>query len=151
MTAIPASPVVVMFSTPAFPRCDAHRYALSARQVAGVAPSMPLIRVPGGASRVAGLIAWRGEVMPVVDFRSEVERLAAAGPEPRLLMVRVGARFRGHTVAFPVHPLMTLHRPTGDDREEAGHGPKPPFVASFFGVAGDRVALLNLDELIGSE
>jgi chemotaxis signal transduction protein len=138
-----AARLVVMFSSPALPRCGAHRYGLSARRIAAVIPSLPICVVPGSAPRVTGVAAWRGGVMPVMDFRDACDRPAIE--RERLLVVRSG----GALVAFPVEAEMALHQATRDDREaDDERDSNPPFVAGTFIVAGSRLALLDLDALL---
>ncbi len=58
-----------MFSSPALPGCEAPRYALSARRVVAVVPSLAITPVPGSTAPIVGVAVWRGQVTPVVDFR----------------------------------------------------------------------------------
>jgi chemotaxis-related protein WspB len=44
------------------------RYALDARQVREVVPSVMLRAVPHAPAEVAGLATWRGQVAPVIDL-----------------------------------------------------------------------------------
>ncbi len=143
------SPLVVMFSTPSLPICEGACYGLSARQVVAVVPALSATRVPGSPPHVAGVATRDREAICVVDVCSGNEPTTRRGREPRHLLARTGPQWQGQAVAFAVNPTVTLHRPTGEDREHPGRGAKPPFVAGFFGVAGTSVALLDLDVLVG--
>jgi chemotaxis signal transduction protein len=142
----PPEPMVVIFSTPALPRCPAARYALSGRQVAAVVePSAPLV-VPGSAPHMAGLSWWRDVVVPVVDFREAPARTDESS-RGRRLVARCGGRLRGSLVAFSIDPDLTMHRPSAEDRPVPDIE-CPPFAAGLFNVGGETVALLDLERLI---
>ncbi len=79
------------------------RFAMEALRVTEVVPSVPLRVVPGAPAFVAGLLAYRGKVLPVLDLlqlmkghrcrnalstRVIVVDCAAAGEPPRLLGLR---------------------------------------------------------------
>lgn len=50
-------------------RLGAGRYAVPAVDVAEVLPVPPRTRVPGAPEWVAGVVNWRGHVLPVADLR----------------------------------------------------------------------------------
>ncbi|MFI5179272.1 MAG: chemotaxis protein CheW [Vicinamibacterales bacterium] len=146
---IPAG-LVVTFSSPALPRCSAPRYALSARRVAVVVRSLPVCMVPGSARFIVGVTFWRGEALPVIDFRDAADRDATSDAH-RFLVARCGGPMSGTSVAFSVDAEMALHQPTRDDRAaDDDVGFVPPFVAGMFDVGGNRLALLDLDALLGA-
>jgi chemotaxis-related protein WspB len=71
------------------------RYAVPTRGVEEVVPFVPVRAVPGAPAAVAGVIAWRGRIVPVVDLGRLLQGAASA---PRLStriavcnLVRAGA------------------------------------------------------------
>lgn len=54
------------------------RYALPSRCVVEVVPAVPLRSVPGAARGLAGLLAYRGRIVPVVDLGEAFGGQAAA-------------------------------------------------------------------------
>jgi chemotaxis signal transduction protein len=141
-----AEPVALLFSTTALPAADTNRYALSARQVAAIIQPTEMIRVPGCAAHVAGVTLWRDVVVPVVDFRRQLQESAA---NTRRLIARCGADGRQSLVAFSIDAEIVMHKPAAGDRllPEASC---PPFATGVFNIDGDRVALLDLDALVAS-
>jgi chemotaxis signal transduction protein len=137
---------VLLFSTRALPPSGVQRYAISARQVVAVVESLPVVRVPGSLPHMRGIAVWRGDVVPVIDFRGEEAR--AGRVSDRYLIARCGPGHAGAPVAFGVDPAIVLHRPTRDDRENPGVAEAPPHVTGFFGVGGEPIGLVDLDALI---
>jgi chemotaxis-related protein WspB len=74
------------------------RYALPTRHVVEVVPAVGLRLVPDVPAAVAGLLHYRGQVLPVVDL---ARRLGAA-PAPRALATRIVVCEREDAV--PVRP-----------------------------------------------
>jgi chemotaxis signal transduction protein len=145
-TAEAAEPIVLLFSTPALPRCAATRFALSGRQVAAVAQPVSLIPVPGSAPCVTGVAWWRNLVVPVIDFRGAGDHDDAA-QRRRQLIAQCGPRLGNTLVAFAVDAEVALHRPGAGDQKAAGVA-CPPFAAGVFDIGGEAVALLDLDALL---
>jgi chemotaxis signal transduction protein len=141
-----AEPIVLLFSTPALPRCSATRFALSGRQVAAIAQPMSPIPVPGCAPCITGVVWWRDLVVPVIDFRGAGEHNDAP-QRRRQLIAQCGPRLGNTLVAFAVDSEITLHRPDTGDQKTAGV-PCPPFAAGVFDIGGEPVALLDLDALL---
>jgi len=141
-----AGPIVLLFSTPALPRCSATRFALSGRQVAAIAQPMSPIPVPGCAPCITGVVWWRDLVVPVIDFRGAGEHNDAP-QRRRQLIAQCGPRLGNTLVAFAVDSEITLHRPDTGDQKTAGV-PCPPFAAGVFDIGGEPVALLDLDALL---
>ena len=141
-----AEQIVLLFSTPALPRCAAPRFALSGRQVAAISQPMSPIPVPGSAPYVTGVAWWRNLVVPVIDFRGPGEHDDEA-QRRRQLIAQCGPRLGNTLVAFAVDAEIALHRPgTGDER--AAGVPCPSFAAGMFDIGGEPVALLDLDSLL---
>ncbi len=137
-------PLAVLFFSPALPRCGAPQCALSARRIAAVIQSAPVITVPGSARHIAGVVMWRDEAVPVIDVREAHGRPA---PEhARFIVARCGS---GGHVAFECAGGVMLHQPTRQDRQ-IEDGPVAPFVTGVFGIAGDPVALLDLDAMLAA-
>lgn len=141
-----AEQIVLLFSTPALPRCAAPRFALSGRQVAAISQPMSPIPVPGSAPYVTGVAWWRNLVVPVIDFRGPGGHDDEA-QRRRQVIAQCGPRLGNTLVAFAVDAEIALHRPgTGDER--AAGVPCPPFAAGMFDIGGEQVALLDLDSLL---
>src|SRR5688572_10408556 len=66
-------------------RVGDERYALPTASVVEVVPAVPLRPVPGTPEAVAGLLAYRGQVVPVVDL----PRLLGRGAAPVRLSTRI--------------------------------------------------------------
>ncbi len=141
-----AEPMIVLFSTPALPHCEAPRYALSGRRIAAIAPPLSSIVVPGSAPHVTGVAWWRNAIVPLIDFRLAGDH-ADGTRLRRCVIARCGARLDGALVAFPVHSDIVVHRPSADDRQSAD-APHADFTFGMFDVDGEAVALLDLDSLL---
>jgi chemotaxis signal transduction protein len=142
----PAEPMILLFSTPALPHCDAPRYALSGRRIAAIAQPLSTMVVPGSAPHVTGVAWWRDSVVPVIDFRGPGDHDDAAQLR-RCVIARCGTRLDNALVAFPVNSDIEVHRPSADDRQAAA-APHPAFALGMFDVDGEVVALLDLDALL---
>jgi chemotaxis signal transduction protein len=145
----PAEQMVLLFSTPALPRCEARRYALSGRQIAAIVQPLSPMEVPGSAPYVTGVAWWRDGVVPVIDFRGRGEH-GVATTRRRCVIAQCGARLGGALVAFSVDADIALHRPAAENRQVPGM-PRPAFVSGMFEVDGEAVALLDLDVLLAPE
>jgi len=141
--------MVVMFSSPALPRCDATRYAVTGRQTAAIVQPMPVISVPGCARHVKGVAWWRETAVAVIDFRGPGSRDDAESRR-RWVIAQCGPSLGRSLVAFPVDADITVHRPSAEDRPVAGVG-RPRFAVGMFDVGGEVVALVDVDALLSSE
>jgi chemotaxis signal transduction protein len=141
-----AEPMILLFSTPALPHCEAPRYALSGRRIAAIAQPLSPIVVPGSAPHVTGVAWWRNAVVPLIDFRGPGDRAEAAQLR-RCVIARCGTRLDSALVAFPVNSDIAVHRPSADDRQAAANS-HPAFTLGMFDVDGEVVALLDLDALL---
>jgi len=141
-----AEQIVLLFSTPALPRCAAPRFALSGRQIASISQPMSPIPVPGSAPHVTGVAWWRDVVVPIIDFRGPGEHDDAA-QRRRQVIAQCGPRLGSALVAFAVDAEMAMHRPGSGDQRAAAV-PCPSFAAGMFDVGGEPVALLDLDALL---
>jgi chemotaxis signal transduction protein len=144
-----AERMVLLFSTPALPRCAARRYALSGRRIAAIVQPLSPIVVPGSAPHVTGVAWWRDAVVPLIDFRGPGDHDDAAHGR-RCVIAQCGAQLGGTLVAFPVDSEIALHRPEAENRQAAGV-PRPPFAVGMFDIDGEAVALLDLDTLLAPE
>lgn len=138
--------IVLLFSTPALPRCAAPRFALSGRQIAAIAQPMSPIPVPGSAPHVTGVAWWRNLVVPVIDFRGAGEHDDLA-QRRRQVIAQCGPRLGNTLVAFVVDAEISLHRPGAGDERASGVA-CPSFAAGMFDIGGEPVALLDLDSLL---
>ena len=84
------------------------RYALPSASVVEVVPSVPLRAVPRVHDGIAGLLAYRGHVVPVVDLC----RLFGRGPCPQRLSSRIAVCDRGGA-------LRPIGESVASDREQA--------------------------------
>jgi chemotaxis signal transduction protein len=141
-----AEPMILLFSTPALPHCEAPRYALSGRRIAAIAQPLSPIVVPGSAPHVTGVAWWRNAVVPLIDFRAPGRHVDEAQLR-RCVIARCGTRLDSALVAFPVNSDIAVHRPSADDRQSAA-APHPDFTLGMFDVDGEAVALLDLDALL---
>jgi chemotaxis signal transduction protein len=141
--------MVLLFSTPALPRCEARRYALSGRQIAAIVQPLSPMDVPGSASHVAGVAWWRDGIVPVIDFRGRGEH-GDATMRRRCVIAQCGTQLGGALVAFSVDAEIALHQPAVENRQVTGMR-RPAFVSGLFEVAGEAVALLDLDALLAPE
>jgi len=146
------APLVVTFGSDALPAVGVSRYAISARRVAGVESGLDIANVPGSERPVHGISIWRGEVLPVLDFRqsaSDDERR-----DRRLLILRCGGSLTGTSVAIPVDAETALCQPSRDnllvDRSRTAVSATSPFVAGLFDVRGQKVALIDPDALLST-
>ena len=154
-TAAPATsndggPLIVTFGTAALPPCGATRHAISARRVAGLESALHVASVPGSEPPVIGVSVWRGEVLPVIDFRHAVP--AREFERQRHLIIRCGGALAGMSVAIPIDAETALHQPTGENRRvdlvDMRPGEVPAFVTGLFDVRGHTVALIDPDTLM---
>jgi chemotaxis signal transduction protein len=142
-----AAPVLI-FATPALPRVGVSRFALSCRRIVGVAQELSITMVPGSAPHVAGLAWWRDTVVPVIDWRG---RASSDGAARRRCLIACGAERGGAAyVGLPVDADVAMHQPNAEDRA-ASNVACPPFAAGVFAVAGQPVALLDLDALLDGD
>jgi chemotaxis signal transduction protein len=141
-----AEQIVLLFSTPALPRCAAPRFALSGRQVAAISQPMSPIPVPGSAPYVTGVAWWRNLVVPVIDFRGPGGHDDEA-QRRRQVIAQCGPRLGNTLVAFAVDAEIALHRPGASDARADGV-PCPSFAAGMFDIGGEPVALLDLDSML---
>jgi chemotaxis signal transduction protein len=149
-------PLVVTFGSEALPRCGATRFAVSARRVAGLESTLHVATVPWSEPPVIGISVWRGEAIPVVDFRQQGPPAGADAERSferqRLMIVRCGGSLNGTSFAMPVDAETSLHQPTTDNRpatrvDDSGDE-HATFVKGLFDVRGRTVALIDPDALM---
>jgi chemotaxis signal transduction protein len=126
----------------ALPGGGALRFALPAAQVVEVAPCPrpPALRpLPGAPASLLGLLAWRGEPLPVLDLARAVGLPDAPGASPALSRALVARAARSRQlVVFPVERIAGLRE---------GPFPQRPFVSTAApettepSVAGGRLIL----------
>jgi len=63
------------------------RYAVDMNTVAEVVPVPPTTRVPGGPAWLAGVVNWRGRVLPILDLRPLVGAPLSPMPTSARLVV----------------------------------------------------------------
>lgn len=129
------------------------RYGIEAACVVEVVPAVPLRAVPGTVPGVAGLLRFRGELVPVVDLGV----VWAGRPSPGRLSSRIvvcelatseGAAADEASRARPRIGLLAervLRLASVDpDAAEAGDGPKTPGARGLGRIVRDGEALLQL-------
>jgi chemotaxis signal transduction protein len=133
-----AADLVVTFQSAALPRCATARYALCARQVAGVVQALQVMPLPGAPSFVAGLSSWQGAAVPLVDF-------TGAQRHSRFLLVRT----QDGCAAIPVEADVALRHASSEHRQVGGRS--APFITGLFETGDERIALLDVDALVSSD
>ncbi len=142
------------------------RYAISTAHVVEVVPAVPLRALPGTPPEVAGLLAYRGRILPVVDLARRLGR----PPAPAALSTRIVVCERALETQStgPANSSMSDDRPllgilAGDvtrvgeldpDVEGSHPGVRPEGLAAVGRVTFDEgglVQLVNLEGLLGAE
>lgn len=117
MTAPAAGPLVTFM-------VDGIRFALAVSDVIELTPLRNVTPVPATADRVAGVTAWRGKTIPVIDLRRYLKR---PEPEPdvksRLLIVGRPAPF-GILIGEPGRILRESDRSAVDVADESDRSPE---------------------------
>jgi len=112
-------------------------YAIQARQLAGVLSHARVTAVPGADERLAGVLAHRGELLPVL----KTERIL--GQDATHCDAILLLNCRGSTMALPVKKILGALELPGDDPTHAEQAPAgtPP---CFPGVRlmGDAVVVI---------
>ena len=102
--------------------------------------------MPGTPSYVAGLAAWRGVVIPVLDLS---RRAGPACGRGRHLLVRRGSGSSAAAAALPIDRNVVLHHASDADTP-VEHQPGVPAGVHLFAIRGETVALLDLDVALGT-
>jgi chemotaxis-related protein WspB len=142
------------------------RYALPSAHVVEVVPSVPLRKVPGAPAAVAGLLDYRGQVVPVVDLA----RRLGAPPAPPAYATRIVVceRSVAHATTGPAAGSIGTQRPLlgilaadvthvgmlDPDAEGSHAGPLPDGVRTLGRVTRDAhglVQLVTLEGLVDAE
>ena len=123
-------------------------YVIDATSVVEVVPSVPLRRVPGGPSSLAGLLSYRGAVIPVVDLC----QLLGDDACPALMSSRIAvcARDDGRLLGVLAQRVTRLVDVDPDAADAVG-GPETPGIPALGRVVpvGERlVQLVRIDELV---
>lgn len=122
------------------------RYALETRWVAQALALPPLTPLPGVPGYVAGIVAWRGQVLAVLDLRALLSLNVNRLTEPAAIIV-----VRGEAMEF----ALLADRVLGVQRSaRAGLSPGVPGVLParpgyLLGVAADRTAVLDGAMMLG--
>lgn len=142
-------------------RVGAERYAIPTSSVVEVVPAVPLRAVPDTPPEVAGLLAYRGQVVPVVDLARRLGR----PPAPAAFSTRIvicqreaGAGGTGPAAAVASAERLLLGVLAGDvtrvgslDPEAVGShpGPSPDALRALGRVTFDDEGLVQLVTLEG--
>ena len=128
------------------------RYALPARVVVEVLPRVLLSRVPHAKPWHAGLLAYRGSAVPVIDLN---RRLLDASCPPRLgnrvLLVEHERRATGQRERFGllVEQVLEVRSLPSSAEPPAAHAGRDIQVVSLAG--GELLQLLDLDAILGGD
>lgn len=119
------------------------RYAVRARQLVGVVRGDSVTAVPQSDERFAGVLAWRGELLPVL--RTECVLGPPTVPSDAILLLDC----RGQTLALPVEKVSGAMDLTGDDALEEAQVPAgtPPHFPAVRRMGETLVAILDPDGL----
>jgi purine-binding chemotaxis protein CheW len=122
-------------------RFGSARYAVAMASVAEVVPVPVTTRIPGCPSWLAGVINWRGRVLPVVDPRSLLgAELSPLPSSARLLVLSVDGVEAG-LLAEAVSGLLEA----GDEAPEAPPATAPTSATSLIiGVVNDASGPISL-------
>lgn len=147
-------------------RVGGERYAIPTAHVVEVVPAVPLRGVPGTPPEVAGLLSYRGQIVPVVDLARRLGREPA--PAAHSTRIVVCDRAVATHSAGPATASMTGDRRllgvlaadvtrVGelDPEAEGSHpGPRPEGLCALGRVTFDAdglVQLVSLEGLVGAE
>jgi chemotaxis signal transduction protein len=140
---------VALFSSSALPHCGVARFALSGRRLVAVVQSLAARAVPGTPSYVVAIATWRGLAVPLIDLSGRTS-VPAAGQTGRHLLVRYGTGPQAVVVGIAIGRDVALHHASSADTALARRADDLPAGIRLFAVAGQPVALLDLDALIGA-
>lgn len=129
------------YSTAVVVRFGSARYAVAMSSVAEVVPVPVMTRIPGCPSWLAGVINWRGRVLPVVDPRSLLgAELSPMPSSARLLVLSVDGVEAG-LLAEAVSGLLEA----GDEAPDAPPATAPTSATSLIlGVVNDATGPISL-------
>lgn len=96
-------------------KADNNRYGVDVKDVVEVVPCVPLQKLPKFPATLAGLLNYRGSVVPVIDgSRLLVNRAARICLSSRIIMVRLESMRSGCIGLLAEHVTETLK--IGDER-----------------------------------
>jgi chemotaxis signal transduction protein len=104
-------------------------------------------RVPGGPAWAAGLVAWRGNHIPVVDVLARMEA-RAAGEARRCLVVACGGAAAFGAIVLHGLPRITQVAPQDEGAAAAG-SPWEPWALAFLATPDGPVPVLHPADLFG--
>lgn len=144
-----AGQLVIFATAPEEPGRRPVRFGLSVTQLAEVLDAQPILGVPGAADFVLGLLAWRGQPVPVIDLDRRV-RADGGGdlPSGRILVAATPAR--DELVAFPVQAaIRTVRLPVAHLPCERELPLDRRFSLGAFELKNETVSVLDLDRVLG--
>lgn len=119
------------------------RFALSARDVAELAPPVRLHTFPHDSPLVVGVIVRRGRIVPVYDVAPIL--IGRASGTHRFYLI--ASRFFGRVAepsAIPLHGECELA--TGEVFSAASDA--PPYITGTLVASGERIPVLDLEALV---
>ncbi|MBM4226932.1 MAG: chemotaxis protein CheW [Gammaproteobacteria bacterium] len=118
-------------------------YAVRARQLLGVLREASITAVPQGDERLAGVLAWRGDVLPVL--KTECVLGPPTVPSDAILLLEC----RGRTLALPVEKVSGAIDLPDDDVLDSAQAPTgtPQHFPAVRLVEETLVAILEPDGL----
>ena len=121
-------------------------FALSTAQVHEIVTRPEPLSIPGAASWVRGIVAWRGRAVPLVDLGARLG-LESIDRAPGRLLVARGAR-TSDVIGLEIRRDMRLeHLPLGAARSRSA-GFAHPMVLGAFDGGEDTLILLDVDALL---
>jgi purine-binding chemotaxis protein CheW len=122
------------------------RYALETRWVAQALALPPLTPLPGVPGYVAGIAAWRGQVLAVLDLRALLSLNVNRLTEPSAMVV-----VRGEAMEFALlaDRVLGVQRTARAGLSPGVPGALPARPGYLLGVAPDRTAVLDGAMMLG--
>ncbi len=109
----------------------ADRYALPASEVSEVLPLQRLKQLPEAPAWVAGLLAYRGEMIPVLDLCQRVlGRPASVCNSTRLVLVRHPQAFGGRPLGLVLEKASRVDRLPVEGAQPVGLARQPGYLGT---------------------
>jgi chemotaxis-related protein WspB len=125
------------------------KYAIPACDIIEIAPSAPIKNVTGTSRGVAGLIEYRGRVIPLLDLGELCRGVASAErPTTRILIVR--SKSNGGLFGIRAERVTSTAR-IDDGMFEAVAVSGPPYLTGVALSSGAIIQRIDLDCLLGED
>ncbi|MDO3378339.1 chemotaxis protein CheW [Geoalkalibacter halelectricus] len=107
----------------------------------------PLVRVPGAAAHIAGIISVRGEILPVTDLRPVFKLAAAAPARSARLVVMAAGDLKSALLVDEVRELRAVEEAAIEAPGEA-EGLRSPLVSGRVACAEGLLTLLDTAQVL---